>query len=156
MADLTPLSRLRLLLLKKKHAGKKIVFTNGCFDILHLGHVRYLEKAKSLGDVLVVGLNSDASVRKLKGPGRPVNSVRDRAGVLKALKTVDYVTIFSDPTPLRLICKVRPDFLVKGGDWKTKDIVGADVVASYGGKVRSLKFIKGKSTSKVLRAIARS
>src|SRR3989338_5995776 len=133
MADLTPLSRLRLLLLKKKHAGKKIVFTNGCFDILHLGHVRYLEKAKSLGDVLVVGLNSDASVRKLKGPGRPVNSVRDRAGVLKALKTVDYVTIFSDPTPLRLICKVRPDFLVKGGDWKTKDIVGADVVASYGG-----------------------
>ncbi len=155
MPDLTPLPRLLPALTKKKHSGKKIVFTNGCFDILHLGHVRVLEKAKSLGDVLVVGLNSDASVRRLKGPGRPVNSVTDRAGVLKALKAVDYVTVFSEPTPLKLIRAVRPHFLVKGGDWKPKDIVGYETVASYGGKVRSLKFIKGRSTSKVLSTIVR-
>lgn len=155
MADPTSLSRLLAVLSKKKRAGKKIVFTNGCFDILHLGHVRYLEKAKSLGDVLVVGLNSDASVRSLKGPGRPINPAEDRAAVLGALKAVDYVTIFSEPTPLKLIQAVRPDFLVKGGDWKPKDIVGSSVVESYGGKVRSLKFVEGKSTSKVLSAIVR-
>ncbi len=155
MADITPLSLLLPALSKKKSAGKKIVFTNGCFDLLHLGHVRYLEKAKSLGDVLVIGLNSDESVRRLKGPGRPINSAGDRAGVLKALKAVDYVTVFSEPTPLKLIRSVRPDFLVKGGDWKPKDIVGFKFVTSYGGKVRSLKFIQGRSTSKVLSAIAR-
>ena len=155
MADLTSLPALLSVLSRKKGAGKKIVFTNGCFDVLHLGHVRYLEKAKSLGDVLVIGLNSDASVRKLKGPGRPVNRAEDRGAVLKALKAVDYVTIFSEPTPLDLIRAVRPDVLVKGGDWKAKDIVGAGFVLSRGGKVRSLKFIKGKSTTQVLAAISR-
>ncbi len=138
---------------REKEAGKKIVFTNGCFDILHAGHVKYLRRAKALGDLLVVGLNSDASVRKLKGPGRPVNSAANRAAVLSALKFVDYVVVFSQDTPLALIRKVRPDFLVKGGDWKTSQIVGGDWVRSYGGKVRSLPFVKGRSTSKVLDAI---
>lgn len=134
--------------------GKTIVFTNGCFDILHLGHVRYLRKAKSLGDTLVIGLNSDASVRELKGSGRPLNRERDRAEVLSALGFVDYVTIFSEPTPEGLIRKLRPNVLVKGGDWKTKDIVGADFVRSRGGRVASIPFVKGYSTTGLIQKIA--
>ena len=130
---------------------KKIIFTNGCFDILHVGHVRYLKKARSLGDWLIVGVNSDSSVRKLKGPGRPVNSEKERMEVLAALKAVDEVRLFSEPTPEDLIRKIRPDILVKGGDWKIKDIVGAEFVRSYGGKVRSLGFVKGYSTTAVLK-----
>ena len=133
-----------------KSKGKKIVFTNGCFDILHVGHVRYLKKARSLGDWLVVGVNSDASVRKLKGPGRPMNSEKDRMEVLSALKSVDEVLLFSEPTPEKLIRKIRPDVLVKGGDWKVKDIVGGSFVCSYGGKVLSLPFVKGFSTTRTL------
>ncbi len=146
----------RLLRALKKHkkSGEKIVFTNGCFDILHVGHVRYLEKTKSLGDVLVVGLNSDASVRRLKGPGRPLNRQRDRAEVLSALSCVDYVTFFSEATPLRLIQKVRPDFLVKGGDWDKRSIVGGDFVRSYGGRVVPLLFVNGYSTTALLRKAA--
>lgn len=155
MLDLTPLPALLSILSKKKRSGKKIIFTNGCFDILHLGHIRYLQKAKSLGDILVVGLNSDTSVRKLKGHGRPINRQEDRAGVLASLRSVDYVTLFSEQTPLKLIRAIAPNILVKGGDWKTKDIIGSDLVTLHGGKVRSLKFIKGRSTSKVLSAIAR-
>ena len=151
-----PISLKRLLstLSKKRQSGKKIVFTNGCFDILHVGHVRYLEQAKSLGDVLVVGLNSDASVRKLKGPGRPVNPEKDRGAVIAALKSVDFVTVFKEETPLKLIGAVKPDVLVKGGDWKPQDIIGSKFVLSHGGQVRSLKFVQGRSTSKVLAAIA--
>lgn len=155
MADLTSLKPLLSALARLRRSGKKIVFTNGCFDVLHLGHVRYLDKAKSLGDVLVVGLNSDASVRKLKGPGRPVNGIQDRAGVVKALKAVDYVTVFKEETPLNLIRALGPDILVKGGDWKPKDIVGSDFVLSHGGKVLSLPFVKSRSTTKVLGAIHR-
>ncbi len=140
---------------KERKAGKKIVFTNGCFDVLHVGHVRYLCQARKLGDILVVGLNTDASVRRLKGPGRPVNSQKDRAEVLGSLAAVDYTVLFSDPTPMRLIRKVKPDLLVKGGDWKKKDIVGSDYVESYGGKVRSLPFVKGFSTTGVLGKIAK-
>ena len=150
---LVPLRRLLPVLSKKKQQGIKVVFTNGCFDILHVGHISYLERAKSLGDVLVVGLNSDASVRKLKGPGRPVNTAKDRARVLAALRAVDYVTVFSADTPLELIRSVRPDCLVKGGDWKAADIVGGSFVKSCGGKVRSLPFVKRRSTSGVLAAI---
>lgn len=131
--------------------GKKIVFTNGCFDILHVGHVDYLAKARRMGDILVVGLNSDSSVKKIKGPGRPVNSERDRATVLSALSAVDYISIFSEPTPEKLITKVRPDVLVKGGDWDIKDIVGGDFVRSYGGKVRNISFVKGYSTTSLIR-----
>ena len=131
--------------------GKKIVFTNGCFDILHVGHVDYLTKARRMGDILVVGLNSDSSVKKIKGPGRPVNRERDRATVLSALSTVDYVSIFSEPTPEKLIKKVRPDVLVKGGDWSVKDIVGGDFVRSYGGRVRNISFVKGYSTTSLIR-----
>lgn len=143
------------LLDRQRRAGKKIVFTNGCFDVLHVGHVRYLARARRLGDVLVVGINTDASVRKLKGPGRPVNSEKDRAEVLGSLAAVDYTVLFDDPTPLRLIEKVRPDLLVKGGDWKKKDIVGADFVESCGGRVRSLPFVKGFSTTGTLDKISR-
>lgn len=127
--------------------GRKVVFTNGCFDILHVGHVRYLEQARGLGDALVIGLNRDASVRRLKGPQRPVVGERERAAVLGALESVDLIVLFSEPTPIRLIRALKPDLLVKGGDWRKKSIVGWDVVESYGGRVRSLRFIKGFSST---------
>ena len=142
----------RLALLKK--SGSKIIFTNGCFDILHAGHAGYLYSARKLGDILVVGLNADDSVKKLKGPGRPVNSQKDRAEVLGSLAAVDYIVIFSEATPLKLIRAIRPDFLVKGGDWAKKDIVGSFFVESYGGTVKSLPFVKGFSTTGTLKKIA--
>lgn len=147
------LSSLKRLLSKERREGKKIVFTNGCFDVLHVGHTRYLAQARSLGDVLVVGVNADSSVRKLKGPERPLNRERERMEVLGALAAVDYVVLFSEPTPLRLICAVRPDVLVKGGDWKKKDIVGSEFVESYQGVVRSLPFSKGFSTTGLVEKI---
>jgi rfaE bifunctional protein nucleotidyltransferase chain/domain len=131
---------------KLQKNNKKIVFTNGCFDILHAGHVNYLSKAKSLGDVLVIGLNSDSSVKKLKGKTRPVVSQKNRALLLAALEVVDFVVVFNEPTPAKLIKAVKPDVLVKGGDWKKEEIVGAEFVESYGGKVKSLAYIKGLST----------
>ena len=129
---------------------RRVVFTNGCFDILHVGHVVYLAKARAMGDVLVVGLNSDSSVRAIKGRGRPVNGQADRATVLAALSSVDYVTIFNEPTPGALIRKLKPDVLVKGADWKTNDIVGGDFVTSYGGQVKRISFVKGYSTTRTL------
>ena len=135
--------------------GKIIVFTNGCFDIIHFGHIRYLSRAKKIGDVLVVGLNSDSSVRLLKGEGRPINKENDRARILASLYFVDYITKFSELTPEKLIKKIRPDVLVKGGDWKIKDIVGSDYVKSYGGRVVSLPFVKGYSTTYLIKKIAR-
>lgn len=129
---------------------KKIVFTNGCFDLLHVGHVRYLQEAKSKGDVLVVALNSDASVRKLKGPTRPVQNENDRAEILAALGCVDFTLIFDEETPANVIELIRPDVLVKGGDWKIETIVGAPLVLSYGGQVLSLQFVDGKSTTKII------
>ncbi|MEA2104060.1 MAG: D-glycero-beta-D-manno-heptose 1-phosphate adenylyltransferase [Candidatus Cloacimonadota bacterium] len=135
---------------KKK---KKIVFTNGCFDILHRGHVEYLRDAKLLGDVLIVGVNSDESVRRLKGNDRPINSQEDRALVLGALRNVDYVTIFDEDTPYELIKIVVPDVLVKGGDWKTEEIVGNDIVLQNGGEVKSLQFVYGKSTTDIIEKI---
>lgn len=135
---------------KWKKEGKKIVFTNGCFDIIHAGHVDYLEKAKSLGDVLIVGLNSDESVRRIKGKDRPVNLQQHRKKVLEALKPVDLVIIFDEDTPERLIKLVRPDVLVKGGDWSIENIVGADFVRSYGGKVVTIDFVYDISTTKII------
>jgi D-beta-D-heptose 7-phosphate kinase/D-beta-D-heptose 1-phosphate adenosyltransferase len=130
---------------------KKIVFTNGCFDWLHVGHVRYLQQARSLGDILVVGINSDASVSRLKGPTRPVQTESDRAEILAGLAAVNFTAIFTEDTPLELIKKVKPDILVKGGDWKPENIVGSDFVLSYGGKVQSLQFVDGKSTTSLIK-----
>lgn len=130
--------------------GKKIVFTNGCFDILHVGHIRYLEKAKRLGDILVIGLNSDESIRRIKGSARPLNSQSDRAEMLAALPFVDYISIFGEPTPEALIKKLKPDILVKGGDWKEKEIAGGAFVRSYGGRVIMIEFVKGYSTTALI------
>jgi D-glycero-beta-D-manno-heptose 1-phosphate adenylyltransferase len=139
---------------RARAAGRRVVFTNGCFDLLHLGHVRYLEEARGLGDLLVVGMNSDASVRRLKGPGRPVVQEEQRAEVLAALTAVDFVVIFGEPDPARVIQAVRPDVLVKGGDWPVTRIVGADFVRSTGGQVRSLPYVEGWSTSHLIRRLA--
>jgi D-beta-D-heptose 7-phosphate kinase/D-beta-D-heptose 1-phosphate adenosyltransferase len=126
---------------------KKIVFTNGCFDILHPGHIHILSKAKSLGDILVVGLNSDLSVKKLKGDKRPLVSEDDRSRVLLSLRFVDYVIIFNELTPLKVIKKIKPDYLVKGGDYNENDIVGSDFVKASGGQVEIIKFLDGYSSS---------
>ncbi|MCB0324667.1 MAG: D-glycero-beta-D-manno-heptose 1-phosphate adenylyltransferase [Bdellovibrionales bacterium] len=136
-----------------RQAQERVVFTNGCFDILHVGHVRYLTDAKALGDVLVVGLNSDASVRRLKGPTRPIVPEAERAELLLALKAVDYVLVFDEDTPLELIKQVRPKLLVKGGDWSVDRIVGSDFVASIGGETRSLPFVEGRSTTDIIQRI---
>ena len=130
--------------------GKKIVFTNGCFDLLHVCHVRYLQEARNLGDLLVVGVNSDESVKRLKGPTRPVQNENDRAEILAALACVDFTVIFTEDTPENLIHQVHPDILVKGGDWKIDQIVGSSHVMSYGGQVMSLQFVDGKSTTKII------
>lgn len=137
----------------KKNKGKKIVFTNGCFDILHLGHVEYLNEAKAQGDLLIVGLNSDKSVRELKGEDRPINNEQDRSAMLLNLKAVDCVQIFTEQTPLEIIKLIKPDVLVKGGDWKPEQIVGSDFVISNGGTVKSLMFKHGYSTSNLIEAV---
>ncbi len=142
-----------LKILERDRAGRKIVFTNGCFDIVHAGHVDYLEKAKALGDILVVGLNSDDSIRRIKGDRRPVIPQDMRARVLSSLKPVDYVVIFDEDTPLNLIKAIRPDVLVKGGDWEIDKIVGKDFVESYGGKVITIPFEYDISTSKIIQKI---
>ncbi len=136
-----------------KQNGKKVVFTNGCFDILHIGHVTYLEKAARLGDILVIGLNSDASVSALKGPSRPVNKEADRAGVLSALKFVDYVTVFDEDTPFELVSAIIPDVIVKGGDYTPETIVGADIVTQNGGEVAVIPLVEGKSTTNIIKKI---
>ncbi|KAA0258698.1 D-glycero-beta-D-manno-heptose 1-phosphate adenylyltransferase [Deferribacter autotrophicus] len=133
-----------------RRLNKKVVFTNGCFDILHVGHVSYLFKAKELGDVLVVALNSDESVKRLKGDKRPINPLRDRMIMMASLKPVDYVTYFDEDTPYEIIKKIQPDVLVKGGDWKEDDIVGADIVKQKGGKVFSLNYEEGFATTNII------
>ncbi|HLW57518.1 MAG TPA: D-glycero-beta-D-manno-heptose 1-phosphate adenylyltransferase [Bacteriovoracaceae bacterium] len=139
-----------------ENKGKKIVFTNGCFDILHKGHVTYLNEAKKLGDLLVVGLNSDASVKRLKGPERPINNEKDRQFVLSNLRSIDFVEIFDEDTPLSLIKKIMPQVLVKGGDWKIEQIVGAKEVIANGGEVFSLNFVDGYSTTSIISKIQES
>ncbi|MFN7262820.1 MAG: D-glycero-beta-D-manno-heptose 1-phosphate adenylyltransferase [Pseudobdellovibrionaceae bacterium] len=130
--------------------GKKLVFTNGCFDLLHVGHVRYLQEAKACGDLLFVGLNTDESVKKLKGPTRPIQNESDRAEIMAALGCVDFVCLFGEETPEQLIHQVRPQVLVKGGDWKINQIVGSDFVLKNGGEVKSLQFVDGRSTTKII------
>lgn len=136
--------------------GRRVVFTNGCFDILHRGHVEYLTKAKAKGDVLVVGLNTDASVRRLKGPSRPVVSQDDRAVVMASLGVVDYVCLFDEDTPLELITAVVPDVLVKGADWPIDKVVGRDVVESAGGTVQTIEFVPDRSTTSIIERIRSS
>ena len=136
-------------------AGKKIVFTNGCFDIIHTGHTRYLAKAKSLGDILIVAVNSDASVRMIKGDKRPINSEADRMETLAALEVVDFVTIFNEPDPYRVISEIKPDVLVKGGDWPIEKIIGRDVVEARGGRVVNVPYIDGASTTGIIEKIVK-
>ncbi len=133
--------------------GKKIVFTNGCFDILHVGHTRYLEGAKKQGDVLVLGLNSDESVKALKGENRPLIPENERADVVAALESVDYVTIFPELTPLELIEYLKPDVIVKGGDWREEEVVGREAVEKWGGRVIIIPEIKGSSTTNIIEKI---
>ena len=146
---LTTLKKL-LSKLKSLRKKKRVVFTNGCFDILHAGHVRYLKKAKALGHILVVGLNSDSSIKKIKGETRPIVKQKDRAEVLSALTSVDYVIIFNDPTPIKLIEAIKPDVLVKGADSKRGSIVGEDVLKTYKGKIARIKLAKGRSTTDIV------
>ncbi len=139
-----------------REAGRKIVFTNGCFDILHYGHALYLQEAAALGDVLIVGVNGDASVRRLKGASRPVVRQEYRSAMVAALQSVDFVVLFEEDTPYELIKAVNPDVLVKGGDWRKEEIVGSDGVEAGGGKVAALDFVDGFSTSSLIDQIIRS
>lgn len=146
-------AELKVVLDRLKREGKKIIFTNGCFDILHAGHTRYLSEARKLGDVLVLGLNSDRSVRTIKGETRPIVPEAERAEVLAALSSVDFVTIFDELTPLALIEFLRPDVIVKGGDWAEKDIVGADAVRTWGGRVAVMPEVEGASTTNIIEKV---
>ena len=134
-------------------AGKKIVFTNGCFDLIHTGHTRYLAIARSLGDLLVVAVNSDSSVRTIKGEKRPITPQAERAETLAALQSVDFVTIFDEPDPYRVISALQPDVLVKGGDWPVEKIIGRDVVEARGGRVVNVPFVEGQSTTGIIEKI---
>lgn len=141
------------LMKELKENGKKVVFTNGCFDILHVGHLRYLNAAKELGDVLFVGVNSDASVKRLKGESRPINNEADRAEMLAGLEAVDYSVIFSEDTPVELIDELKPSIHVKGGDYKKEDLPETAVVERNGGEVKILMLVEGKSTTSVVKKI---
>jgi len=139
---------------EKKRAGRTVVFTNGCFDLLHVGHVTYLEGARACGDVLIVGMNTDASIRRIKGAGRPVQCQEDRARVLAALACVDAVTLFDEDTPFETVCAIRPTVLAKGADYGTKyDVVGWDIVEAGGGRVERIPLVEGKSTSDLIRRL---
>lgn len=150
IVDLDTLLKIRE---RAKREGKKIIFTNGCFDILHRGHIEYLEEAKKLGDILIVGLNSDESVKKIKGEKSPIVPEEDRAFVLSALGCVDYVCIFDQETPEQLIKNLVPDVLVKGGDWEKENVVGKEFVEESGGEVFTIEEIEGKSTKKIIQTI---
>ncbi len=145
--------KLKPLLARFQKRKKKVVFTNGCFDILHAGHARYLNQAKKCGDILVVALNSDISVRKIKGSLRPIVPLKERAEIMGSLKTVDFVTFFHEDTPYKTIAALKPDILVKGGDWSKDKIVGADLVLKNGGEVKTIRYVPGKSTTNIIDAI---
>jgi rfaE bifunctional protein nucleotidyltransferase chain/domain len=148
--------KLNSLLLDEKKSGKKVVFTNGCFDLLHAGHVDYLCKAKELGDILVVALNSDESIRRIKGNSRPIVTFEERAFVMANLKPVDYVTMFDEDTPYELIKTIVPDYLVKGADWSDENIVGRDVVVNAGGEIKRIEFVVEQSTSNIIKTIVKN
>ena len=154
-SKITSLNELVSIVEKHKRDGKTIVFTNGCFDILHAGHVRYLSKAKEEGDILIIGLNSDTSVKRIKGEKKPIVEEAQRAEVLSALYAVDYITIFDESDPLNLILALKPHVLVKGADWEEKDIIGAKEVKSEGGKVSRISLVGGISTTEIINRILR-
>jgi D-beta-D-heptose 7-phosphate kinase/D-beta-D-heptose 1-phosphate adenosyltransferase len=143
-------NKLAAVVRRLRAQGKRIAFTNGTFDILHLGHVTYLQKARAFADALIVGVNTDRSVKTYKDPNRPVNPQQDRIKVLTALACVDYAVLFNDPTPMKLIMAIKPDVLVKGADWAIKDIVGAREVISWGGKVKRIPLVKGRSSTRII------
>jgi len=151
-----PLEELRELCRNWKEAGETIVFTNGCFDLLHPGHVRYLEKARALGDRLIVGLNSDQSVARIKGPNRPIMDERSRAEVLAALSFPSAIVIFEQDTPYRVIEELQPHVLVKGGDWAPHELVGAEIVQKAGGKVEVIPYLEGFSTTSIISKILKA
>jgi len=138
---------------KLKKEKKKVVFTNGCFDLIHSGHVDYLTRAKKLGDILIVGINSDSSVRRIKGEKRPITPEKERSIIISNLKPVDFVTLFEEDTPAELIKELKPDVLVKGSDWQINEIVGRDVVEKSGGIVKTIDFVTDQSTSKIIDSI---
>ena len=147
--------KLKPLLGRLHRRKKKIVFTNGCFDILHAGHVRYLNQAKKYGDILVVALNSDISVQKIKGSLRPLVPLKERAEIMGSLKAVDFVTFFHEDTPYKTIATLKPDILVKGGDWTKDKMIGADLVLKNGGQVKTIHYVPGKSTTNIIETILR-
>lgn len=151
--NITPLKK---IIAKLKAKGKRIVFTNGCFDLLHYGHVKYLADAKKMGDILIVAINSDASVKRIKGSSRPLVKESDRLKIIAALESVDYVVKFGEDTPFNTIKTIKPDILIKGADWKKKDIVGAKFISSCGGRVKTIKFIPRRSTTNLIKKIAKT
>jgi D-beta-D-heptose 7-phosphate kinase/D-beta-D-heptose 1-phosphate adenosyltransferase len=153
MASILSREELSEVIGKLQSSGKKIVFTNGVFDILHKGHVDYLSKARSFGDILVVGINSDSSVKRIKGERRPIVPQSDRACLVSNLKSVDYVCIFDEDTPYETIRMLRPDFLVKGADWKIENVIGRDIVEGRGGKVVTIEYVDGRSTTNIIKKI---
>ncbi len=153
MSEVKSLNELIILRKKLKEENKKVVFTNGVFDLIHSGHVDYLIKAKALGDVLIVGMNSDASVKRIKGNSRPILSENERAFIIANLKPVDFVTVFEEDTPANLIQNIIPDVLVKGADWSLDKIVGRDIVEANGGEVKAIEFVNDQSTSKIIKSI---
>lgn len=145
-----PRDQLQVTTAEARRSGKKVVFTNGCFDLLHVGHLHVLREAKKLGDILIVGLNSDRSVKEIKGPDRPIMPEAERAELIAALEMVDYVTVFDEPDPSNLIRELRPDVLAKGGDWPEDRIVGKDLVEGFGGRVAVIPFLNGHSTTDIV------
>jgi rfaE bifunctional protein nucleotidyltransferase chain/domain len=144
---------LRTIVAQHQECGRKVVFTNGCFDLIHIGHIRYLREARQQGDVLIVAINSDASVRKIKGPQRPILGETERSRILEAFEVVDYITVFEEVDPWQIINDLKPDVLVKGGDYEINEIVGHDLVLETGGRVLSVPLVPGASTSKVIQTI---
>ncbi|OGW75746.1 MAG: glycerol-3-phosphate cytidylyltransferase [Omnitrophica bacterium RBG_13_46_9] len=153
MGKIKTLAGITKIVAVSRKKNKKIIFTNGCFDLLHYGHIKYLQKCKGLGGILIVGINSDRSVKKIKGPLRPLTRERDRSAILAALECVDYVIFFNEATPEKVIKAIAPDILAKGGDWQKSDIVGRDFVEKRGGRVFCIPFVKGYSTTRIIEHI---
>jgi len=150
---LKSLDELQVITAKARCDNRKIVFTNGCFDLLHRGHLHLLREAKACGDILIVAVNSDKSVKGIKGPHRPILSEADRVALLAAMEMIDYVVLFDEPDPYRLIASLKPDVLVKGGDWKPEDIIGSDIVTGNGGRVAVIPYLPGFSTTEIIERI---
>ncbi len=153
MNELKTIEEIKSIRKKLKAEQKKVVFTNGCFDLIHAGHVDYLSKAKALGDILIVGLNSDSSIKRIKGDKRPILNEQERAFIISNLKPVDFIVIFDEDTPAKLIDEVIPDVLVKGADWSIDNIIGREIVEANGGEVRTIEFVNDQSTSKIINSI---